>query len=162
MPRHSWNPPCCDWKQDVFRFPETWHNPGISEGEKSALEPGIIGQKFLFFNSAKNAHLPRISFIVCMLSCVWFFYDPVDCSLPGSSVHGILQTWILEWVCHACSRGSSWPRDQPTSPALAGRYFTPEPSGKPEFHLQITFKKKSHWKEKCWWKSIAMLSSDSR
>ena len=38
--------------------------------------------------------------------------DPVDCSPPGSSVHGILQARILEWVAVPSSRGSSWPRDQ--------------------------------------------------
>ena len=37
---------------------------------------------------------------------------PMDCSLPGSSVHGILQARILEWVSIPFSRGSSWPRDQ--------------------------------------------------
>ena len=37
--------------------------------------------------------------------------DPVDCSLPGSSVHGILQERILEWVAIPFSRVSSWPRD---------------------------------------------------
>ena len=38
--------------------------------------------------------------------------DPMDCSPPGSSVHGIFQAWILEWVAISFSRGSSWPRDQ--------------------------------------------------
>ena len=37
--------------------------------------------------------------------------NPMDCSPPGSSVHGILQARILEWVAIAFSRGSSWPRD---------------------------------------------------
>ena len=37
--------------------------------------------------------------------------DPMDCSSPGSSVYGILQTWILEWVAMPFSRGSSLPRD---------------------------------------------------
>ena len=37
--------------------------------------------------------------------------DPMDCSLPGSSVHSILQARILEWVAMPSSRGSSWPRD---------------------------------------------------
>ena len=36
---------------------------------------------------------------------------PIDCSLPASSVHGILQATILEWVVIHCSRGSSRPRD---------------------------------------------------
>ena len=47
----------------------------------------------------------------------------MDCSLPGSSVHGILQVRILEWVAIFYSRGSSQPRDL-TSPALAGGSFT--------------------------------------
>ena len=38
--------------------------------------------------------------------------DPVGCSLPGSSVHGILQARILEWAAIPFSRGSSRPRDQ--------------------------------------------------
>ena len=38
--------------------------------------------------------------------------DYMDCSLPGSSVHGIFQTRILEWVAISFSRGSFWPRDR--------------------------------------------------
>ena len=38
--------------------------------------------------------------------------DPMDCSLPNSSVHGILQARILKWVAMPSSRGSSQPRDQ--------------------------------------------------
>ena len=44
--------------------------------------------------------------------------DLMDCSLPGSSIHGILQTRILEWLASPFSRGSSQPRDQTRSPAL--------------------------------------------
>ena len=52
------------------------------------------------------------------LGCVQLFCDPVDCSPPGSSVHGILQARILAWVAISSSRGSSRPKDQPASPAL--------------------------------------------
>ena len=45
------------------------------------------------------------------LSCVRLFCDPVDCSLPGSTVHGISQARILEWIAISLSRGSSQPRD---------------------------------------------------
>ena len=38
--------------------------------------------------------------------------DPMDCSPPDSSVHGILQTKILGWVAMSSSTGSSWPKDQ--------------------------------------------------
>ena len=51
-----------------------------------------------------------------------FFYHPMDCSLPGSSVHGICQAGILDWGAISFSRGSSWPRDQ-TRVSCIGRQF---------------------------------------
>ena len=54
----------------------------------------------------------------CLTLC-----DPVDCSPPGSSIHGILQARILEWVAISSSRGSSWPRDQTQVSRIAGRCF---------------------------------------
>ena len=50
--------------------------------------------------------------------------DPVDCSLPGSSVRGIFQARILEWIAIPFSRVSSWPRDQTQVSCIAGRFFT--------------------------------------
>ena len=51
-------------------------------------------------------------------------YNPMDCSPPGSSVHGILQARILEWVAISFSRGSSWSRDRTQVSHIAGRFFT--------------------------------------
>ena len=51
-------------------------------------------------------------------------WDPKDCSLPGSSVHAILQARILEWVVISCSRGSSQPRDWSPVSHVAGGCFT--------------------------------------
>ena len=51
-------------------------------------------------------------------------FDPMDCSPPGSSVHGILQPRILEWVAMPSSRGSSWLRDRTWVSWLADRFFT--------------------------------------
>ena len=56
-------------------------------------------------------------------SC-WTLCDPMDNSLPGSSVHGILQARILEWVAISSSRGSSWPRHRTWVSCIAGRFFT--------------------------------------
>ena len=50
--------------------------------------------------------------------------DPTDCSLPGSSVHGILQARILEWVAIPFSRGSSQARDWIQVSHIAGGFFT--------------------------------------
>ena len=57
--------------------------------------------------------------------------DPMDYSLQGSFVHGILQARILEWVTVSFSRGSSRPRYRTQVCSLASRFFTPEPRGKP-------------------------------
>ena len=69
----------------------------------------------------------------CMLSCVRLC-DPLSCSLPGSSVHGIFWARILECVVISSPTASSWARDQiqiPVPPALAGGFFTIVPSRKP-------------------------------
>jgi len=55
--------------------------------------------------------------------------NPVDCSPPGSSVHGILQARILEWFAISSSRGSSLPKDHTGVFALAGKFFTTESPG---------------------------------
>ena len=50
--------------------------------------------------------------------------DPMDCSLPGPSVHGILQERILEWVAIPFFRKSSRPRDWTQVSLIAGRFLT--------------------------------------
>ena len=55
----------------------------------------------------------------CLTLC-----SPMDCSLLGSSVPGILQARILQWVAIPFSKGSSWPRDQTWVSPIADRFFT--------------------------------------
>ena len=55
----------------------------------------------------------------CLTLC-----DPMDCSLPGSSVHGIFQARVMEWVAISFSRGSSQPRDRTWVSLIVGRFFT--------------------------------------
>ena len=62
---------------------------------------------------------------LCLTLC-----NPMDCSLPGSSVNGILQARILEWVAVPFSRGSSQPRDQTRVSHIAGGSLPSEPPGK--------------------------------
>ena len=50
--------------------------------------------------------------------------DPMDCSLPGSSVHGIFQAIVLEWIAVSFSRGSSRPRDRTQVSHIVDRCFT--------------------------------------
>ena len=57
-------------------------------------------------------------------------YDPMDCNLPGSSVHGILQSRILEWVAISFFRDVPEPGIEPRSPALQADSLPTEPPGK--------------------------------
>ena len=64
--------------------------------------------------------------------------DPMDCSLPGSSLHRIFQARVLERVAVCISRGSSQPRDRTGSPALHADALPSEPPGKPTVMIIIT------------------------
>ena len=61
--------------------------------------------------------------VLVIQSCLTL-WDPVDCSLSDSSVHGILKARLLEWIVVPFSRGSSQPRDQTQVSCVAGRFFT--------------------------------------
>ena len=58
----------------------------------------------------------------------------MDCSLPGSSVHGLLQARILEWVALSFSRGSSLLSDQTQVSCIAGRFFSNSATGEAHTH----------------------------
>ena len=62
----------------------------------------------------------------CLTLC-----DPMDCSPPGSSVHGILQTRIPEWVAIPFSRGTSRPRNGIKVSRIADEFFTLRHQGSP-------------------------------
>ena len=84
----------------------------------------------------QSAHLIHVSPVLHVLICLCVFRmnvfaqscptlcDPMDCSPPGSSVYGIFQARVLEWVAISFSRGSSQPRDRTQVPCTAGRRFT--------------------------------------
>ena len=79
-----------------------------------------------------SAWIPLPNTCVCAVSLVTqsrpTLSDPMDCSPPGSSVHGILQARILEWVVIPVSRGSSRrPRDRTQVPCVVGGFCTAEP-----------------------------------
>ena len=74
-----------------------------------------------------------------LLSCVLIFCDPMDYSLPGFSVHEILQARILEWV-PISSKGSSRPRVRTCITFTARCIFTNEPPVKPFLTLESNWK----------------------
>ena len=92
-------------------------SPSSSPRQLCSLEHVVEPQ---YSVNAEGWKPPFFDFPVCM--CVFLLVtqsyvtlcDPMDCILPGSSVHEILQARILEWVVIPFSRGSSPPRDLPT------------------------------------------------
>ena len=78
-----------------------------------------------------------IPLVASLLSRVWLFCDPMDYNLPGFSVHGIHQARILEWVAISFSRGSSWSRDEPVSPASQADSLPLSHLGSPWFHSRV-------------------------
>ena len=90
------------------------------------------------------------SILYCYMYCLVTqscpsLWQPCKCSLPGSSVHGISQAKLLEWVAISFSRGSSQPRDQTWVSCTAGRFFT------------IWATREAHWQS-----TIYPLASETR
>ena len=83
--------------------------------------PNLEGQKPKGRKNStlKPGEVNQWSCSVCPTLC-----HPMDCSLPGSFIHGIFQTRVLEWVAISFSRGSSQPRDQTQVSCISGRCFT--------------------------------------
>ena len=90
--------------------------------ENSAVTTGL--EKVSCHSNPKERQCQRmINVKVKSLSCLTLC-DPMDCSLPGSSVHGILQAIVLEWIAISFSRGSSRPRDRTWVSCIVDRCFT--------------------------------------
>ena len=74
----------------------------------------------------------EVTYCCCLVTKSYpTFCKLLDCSPPGSSVHGISQARILEWVAISFSRVYSRPRDQTHISSLAGGFFTTETGRKP-------------------------------
>ena len=122
--------------------------PGRSHEQRNLADCSPWGRKSL----TQLSHWTITSFLlgptslvcVCARSCLTLC-DPMNCSQPGSSVHGILQARILEWVAIPFSRGFSQPRDQTCFSCIVGGFFTAEPPASSlgsanNFHLPGVFK----------------------
>ena len=113
-----------EWSQSKCCGPTGWlslQESHVFLGMKwKALMIGILQQGQL-----STPYYPHIHLHVCVLnrfSRVWLC-DPMDYSLLGSSVHGILQARILKWVAIPFSRGSSRPRDGTQVSHIADGFF---------------------------------------
>ena len=112
-------PPLLTDLEDVVWLPGLCLLPSVKQGW-----PGSRGPCLEIFGWKSPSLCVRAQ--LCPTLC-----NPVDCSPPGSSVHGVSQARILEWVAISFSRGSSLPRDQSWVFCIASRFFITEPPGKP-------------------------------
>ena len=110
------------WKDSLQRF---FTLKAFLEALRWSRKPNLHKsfQELVFWVCAKLLQLclPQLDTVSWTQLC-----NPMDYSLPGSSVHGIFQARILEWVAVPSSRGSSWPRDWTHASyisALAGRFL---------------------------------------
>ena len=76
-------------------------------GQRHRGQKSSISNENPFLSISKLSYCAVLSRVSRVQLC-----NPMDCSPPGSSVHGILQARILEWVAMPSSRGSSQPRDR--------------------------------------------------
>ena len=108
------------WNELPWPPPGHLPNPGIKS--VSLMSPALAGR---FFTTSTTWEA-LLRYFVCVLvaqKCLTL-RDSIDCSLPHSSVHGILHSRILEWVTIPFSSGSSQPRDRTQVSSIAGGFFT--------------------------------------
>ena len=95
--------------------------------------PWRTSASFSNLNSLRACQMSTVTVAQDLISADWLvsitqscptLCNPMNCSLPGSSLHGILQARVLEWVAISFSRGSSWLRDQTQVSRTTGRLFT--------------------------------------
>ena len=105
------------------------------------------GMPFEFLQKVKVKSLRR----------VWLC-GPMDCSLPGSSIHGIFQARILDWVAISFSRGSSRPWNQIEVSWIAGEFFTnwaTEEALMALYYLILSLSKCKTWRNKMYTKRFS-------
>ena len=120
------------WRGLPFPSPEDLPDPGIKPA--SSESPALTGRFFASAPPRKLPLMPNFLHDICLghdivkesevTQLCPTLCDPMDCCLPGSSVHGIVQARILEWVAVSFSRGSSPPRAQTRVSRIASRLCT--------------------------------------
>ena len=94
----------------------------FQERSESSYYPSVSCHKSLLLTSHPSPSIP-LQCVLVTQSCPTLC-EPLDCGPPGSSVHGILQARVIEWVAISSSMGSSWLRAQTQVSCIAGRFFT--------------------------------------
>ena len=109
----------CKWSDKLFTIMNTLILLTLKKGFISSTFPNV---QWGFLCGWQR--LLSLSNIMLVAQSCPTFCNTMGCSLLGSSVHGVFQARILEWVAMPFSKGSSWPRDQTEVSCVAGRFFT--------------------------------------
>ena len=107
-----------NWTATATTTKNGGQNPSPFPWAQSKWGRNIWGPEMAIFINPWKWQAKVLVFQLCLTLC-----DPMDCIPPGSSVYGILQWRILEWVAIPFSRGSSWPRNQTQVSCITGRFF---------------------------------------
>ena len=98
------------------------------------LHPSLLAYAWPHHSSPPLAGCRHCYCCLVTKPCLSLCDPPMDCNLPDSSVHGILQAKIMEWVAISFFGGLPDLGIEPVCPALAGGFFTTKPPGKPHPH----------------------------
>ena len=99
--------------------------PAVGGNCSLKIPKGFLFLASLSWKCEEGSNSTTSAWVHAKLLQSWLIlWDPMDYSLPGSPVRGILQARIMEWVVISFSRGSSPLRDQPRVSCLAGEFFT--------------------------------------
>ena len=109
---------------NLWEFPRVICISGLwTDQVRSQLQPhGNLTSLYPVLSSLPSLYIsPKVGEVTqsCPIIC-----NPMDCSLPGSSIRGIFQAGVLEWGAISSFRGSSWPRDQTQVSHIVSRCFT--------------------------------------
>ena len=123
------------WKEDVA-VSLFYRSSEVTQLNQSVTSHSYIQGKYIYFPNIFFRNQANWELTLCMwkhsfwwskMSVGWScptLWDLMNCSRPGSSVHGILQARILEWVAISFSKGPSWSRDRIQVSYIAGGFFT--------------------------------------
>ena len=121
---------------------------GVGEGESLSVSVHhyISSEPSTVFWSSTS--LMKVKVLVAQLCLT--LGDPMDCSLPDSSVHRILQARILEWVAMPFSRRSSWPRDKTWVSYIQADFYHLSHKGSPRSLINTCKKGKKYIQSSVW------------
>ena len=112
---------------------------------KEVCQGYILSPCLFNLNAAYIMQSVRLKWSEAAQSCP-SLCNPMDCSLPGSSVLGIFQATVLEWIAISFSRGSSQPRDQTRVSRIVDRRFTVWATRE----VQMSDWMYANWNQDCW------------